>query len=617
MAEAIGSLIIRIGADAGDLIGALGKADTALGKTGEEAMRAASRVALIAGAAAGVAGALFAMTKKIADTEVELLAMSQKVGISVESLSALKFAAQLSDVSLESLGVGLKNLSKHMQEAQQGTGEAGAAFRALKINVEESQGTLKPTEEMLLELADRFSKIEDGAGKTALALRIFGKAGNDLIPFLNKGRDGIEQLRAEAERLGIIVSTTAAKQAKEFEDNLIKLEASSASLARSLAGPLITALGQVTAEMVKAKNEGDGFFATMARGLMATRTDSYRIDKDIVEATDRLLDAQKALDNVRVQARDAGNTPFDVEQVKRFEKEVQKAQDEVNRLLSIKKVMVPEAAGKPEDDNKPKAKAPIILPQGYEEERAKRMQAEIDMQTQTQVEIDQVVDKYNEEERKKAKDHADAMLQVRIDYLQMLEQAELDAGQEQLRIVEANLTDQERKSRKIHEQAAAFEKMGYEARGEFILGWLQDISAGTAQSDKKMFELNKAATLANALLKGHESIVNAYEFGTEIGGPYVGAAMAALAGAAVFAQINQIRSTQFNGGGGGAAPSAAGTAAPPVSVVQNQAAGNSASNNNQSTVIHFSGNSDERRLIRRFVDTLNENTRDGGRILIQ
>jgi len=139
--------------------------------------------------------------------------LSQSVGISVESLSALKYSAGLSDISLEQLGKGLEKLSKNMLSVEQGSGSAvsaieglgvtakggaAAAFAQLNINVEQSKGHLKSSESVMLEVADKFEGMKDGAVKTAVAMQIFGKSGAELIPLLNQGSAAIEAQRQEA-----------------------------------------------------------------------------------------------------------------------------------------------------------------------------------------------------------------------------------------------------------------------------------------------------------------------------------------------------------------------------------------------------------------------------------
>src|SRR5688572_31506554 len=115
MAEAIGALAVRIGADASELIEAFNKADKALDKFSKNIDRRLLKPMASAAAASIAAGAgILAFAKHAADMVDELGKLSQKVGMSVESLSALKYAADLSDVSIEQLRTGLTQLSKNM-----------------------------------------------------------------------------------------------------------------------------------------------------------------------------------------------------------------------------------------------------------------------------------------------------------------------------------------------------------------------------------------------------------------------------------------------------------------------------------------------------------------------
>lgn len=604
----IGALAVRIGGDATGLIQALGDSDKALGKTQASFGTAVKAAAAFAGAAAAAGAAVFAMVQSVAKSADELGKLSQKVGISVESLSALKFAAQISDLSLEQLGLGLRQLSKNMQEAQMGTGDAAVAFRALKVQVEETRGKLRPTEEVLLQLADRFSKMEDGAGKTALAMRLFGKSGADLIPLLNQGRSGIEALRKEAERLGIVISTETARQAEEFNDNMKRLEASSQALAIQLAGPLVKALGEAAGAMVEARKRGEGFFGTMIEGTqrLLTGSDLDKWSKEFLTASDRLDDAKIALANVKRQAEQSGGTPFDTEQVQRFEKEVQKAQAEVDRLQKIKKIMFPEE-NEPAKPGAPKSKAPSLegLSDAQKEARARQIQAQFEEEQKLQEEALKVTADFRDKELEKEKENQDARIKALIEFYDRQQEAHLAWSKTEIEITEQTQTEGQR-----------IAKLGYANQTKAVLGNLEAMTAGVSQKSRAMFEVNKAASLANAVVKGYESIVSSYAFGAEIGGPYMGAAMAAIAAVATAAQISAISSTRFGGGSGNFAPSIAGTtAATPVSPVQTPAP--STQGPRQTTVINLRGQVFGREQIRELIEQLNENGRDGGRIVLQ
>lgn len=168
--------------------------------------------------------------------------LAQQTGLSVEALSQLQYAADQSGTDLETLTQGLRNLSKTAIGAQDGTGDAAVAFKALGVSVTDSHGALKDTETLLGELADGFSKFADGPAKAAAAQRIFGKSGTELIPFLNQGRAGIEALRSEFDSLGLTMSTGAAKAASEFNNSIKELKAGTTSFLVEAVAPLLPVL---------------------------------------------------------------------------------------------------------------------------------------------------------------------------------------------------------------------------------------------------------------------------------------------------------------------------------------------------------------------------------------
>jgi hypothetical protein len=193
-----------------------------------------------------VGGEMFERSiEKVAELAVELEVLSQKTGETVEQLSALQYAADLSHVSTENLTIGLQRLARGMEGAAKGTGPAYDALHLLGLRATEANGSLVPLNTMLLRIADEFHGMEDGAGKTAIAMDLFGRSGATLIPFLNKGAEGIHELEEEARKLGVTFDEHGVRTALEYEDAMKKVHAVVDSMERTLALALMPTLTQL------------------------------------------------------------------------------------------------------------------------------------------------------------------------------------------------------------------------------------------------------------------------------------------------------------------------------------------------------------------------------------
>lgn len=207
------------------------------------------------GTLAGLAGALsvgmFVQAGRAAlNFADDIGKMAQKVGMSTEALSKLTYAAKLSDVSMQELQVGVQMLSKNMEAGSEG-------LAALGISATDSAGNLRSTADVFADVAEAFANMEDGAGKTAIAMNIFGRSGAQLIPLLNSGRDGLKDMGDEAKRFGVVVSSNAAQGAERFNDNLTRLQTISDGLTQNLVQSLLPALNDVLQALLDYVANGD------------------------------------------------------------------------------------------------------------------------------------------------------------------------------------------------------------------------------------------------------------------------------------------------------------------------------------------------------------------------
>lgn len=177
-----------------------------------------------------VVGAI-AMGKSAIDAEDDLNDMSQRLGISVENLAGLKLAAESSGMTLESMASGVKKLSVYMSQH---------ADKLVQVGI-----TSKDTNEAMIQMADLFASMPDGAQKTALAMQLMGRSGADMIPLLNGGGEALRQMIERGREL-YPVTTEMAHAADEFNDRVQELKVGVGGLQIQFANALLPTLNQLT-----------------------------------------------------------------------------------------------------------------------------------------------------------------------------------------------------------------------------------------------------------------------------------------------------------------------------------------------------------------------------------
>lgn len=239
----VGALRVNLGLNSAEFQQGLKRAQSGMKKFGKDiALGAAALTAAFAAAGA----TLGVFVKDAIDHFDELSKTAQKVGLTVEALSQLEYAAKLSDVSLEGLATGLRKLSQNMTDVASGAGAtAKRGFDILGISLKDTDGSLKGTQQVLNEVADRFASMPDGVEKTAAAVAIFGRAGADMIPLLNGGSAGLKQMADEADRLGQTISTSAAHEAEAFNDTITRLQSALGGIVNKIAIGVLPALQSI------------------------------------------------------------------------------------------------------------------------------------------------------------------------------------------------------------------------------------------------------------------------------------------------------------------------------------------------------------------------------------
>lgn len=165
---------------------------------------------------------------------VEIGHLSKQTGISAENLSVLKYMSDETGVGMDSLTKGFKKLSVEMLGAEEGKKQAIDTFARLGISEQEVTTHSRDLYGMLGLIADKFQQLPDGPRKAAEAQQLFGKAGMQLIPILNQGSAGVEEFRAKAQALGLILSEETIEKMEQLHETAMQTQAAMEGLGLTL-----------------------------------------------------------------------------------------------------------------------------------------------------------------------------------------------------------------------------------------------------------------------------------------------------------------------------------------------------------------------------------------------
>lgn len=269
---------------------ALESAKRNIASIGDTVTRATSLMGPMAAGVLSVAGAVTMLSKAL-DTMDQLDEMSEKTGVSVEALSKLRFAGESVGTTTEQLGGGMRKLAKLMGEAAGGSDEAAEIFKTMGVSFKDASGNLRSTDKVLEDMAERFAGYADGPAKAALAMKVFGKSGEDMIPILNLGKDGLSAAAAEAERLGINLGGDAAKAAADFNDNMKKLGLTAEAASMSIMSQLLPSLMEISQSLLAGIKNSEGFMDAII--TMGTINPFKTQGENIRALSDELRDLEK------------------------------------------------------------------------------------------------------------------------------------------------------------------------------------------------------------------------------------------------------------------------------------------------------------------------------------
>lgn len=231
------AVLKQVSANIANLAKSTGESMKAVGKSVSQIGASVTAVGV------SVTGPIALAVSRFADMADGLEEMAARTGVSVEALSELAFAAEQSGSSLETVERGIKGMQKQITAATLGSEEFGKALSQIGLRFEDIEG-LSP-EDQFTEIADALSDIEDPTLKAGLAMKIFGKAGADLVPLINENARGIRDLRQEARDLGRQITTQDAQAAAAYNDAWNRVKSALAGVSNQIGATLMPHLTRI------------------------------------------------------------------------------------------------------------------------------------------------------------------------------------------------------------------------------------------------------------------------------------------------------------------------------------------------------------------------------------
>lgn len=191
--------------------------------------------AALAAAVAEAEKALISLTIESAAYADEILTQSVVTGLSTEALQEYQYAAELVDVSLDTLTSSQTKMIRSMDAARRGSKEQAEAFDKLGISVQNADGTLRDAQEVFGDAIDALGAISNETERDAIAMTIFGRSARDLNPLIKAGSDGLHELTQEAHDVGYVMGEEALDALGAVDDQLQRMNRSSEALKNQIA----------------------------------------------------------------------------------------------------------------------------------------------------------------------------------------------------------------------------------------------------------------------------------------------------------------------------------------------------------------------------------------------
>lgn len=258
MATNISTLSVKLTATASAFASTMKGAANHVTSLGSSVLSTGSKIAGFAAGLTALAagGSLLYLTHQSMEAIDANAKLSDRLGLTTESLAGLQHAGALANVSNEQLTGSLEKMLKALGGAADDGEDASNAFTKLGLDAKKLANL--PTDQAFAAIADKISKIENPAERAAAAVSVFGKSGQSLLPLLMTGAEGIKAAQEEAEKLGLSFNRIDAAKVEQANDAITRVRETFTGVSNQIAIGLAPYIDAAATKFVELATAGGG-----------------------------------------------------------------------------------------------------------------------------------------------------------------------------------------------------------------------------------------------------------------------------------------------------------------------------------------------------------------------
>lgn len=236
----------------------------------------AAAMAAVGATIVAIGNKLIDFTKQGAEYADNILTQSQVTGIATDKLQEYMYAAELVDVSVDTLTGSMAKQIKSMKSAQGGSKSMVEAYEKLGVEIMNADGTLRDSDEVYWEIIAALGAMENETERDALAMTILGKSAQELNPLIEAGADKMEELGKQAREAGYVLSDDLLAAYGNLDDQLQLLNNGATALKNALGTVLLPILTELA-------SDGVGLLSEFTKGVQDANGDISKITDVIGE----------------------------------------------------------------------------------------------------------------------------------------------------------------------------------------------------------------------------------------------------------------------------------------------------------------------------------------------